>query len=99
MPVGESDDFQREYNVGSFLNVFHRCSFLGVSVFVLAFLSGAMNYAELSRGVSDWACYLVTHKYARSVCINLEKTSPVLRKPGHSAYLEGDSEPKVPSVS
>lgn len=27
----------------------------------------------LSKGVSNWACYLVTHKYAWSVCINLRE--------------------------
>lgn len=37
--------FSRELYLGLFLNLFHCSLCLGVSVFTLAFLSGAMNYA------------------------------------------------------
>lgn len=61
---------ERELYLGPFLNLFHCSWFLGASVFTLAFLSGAMNYA------AKRSCKLgLLPGYPQicwSVCINLK---------------------------
>lgn len=69
-PVGESNDLSRELYWNHFLifstvagSLERLCSHWHFSLGL---------WIMLSKGVSNWVCYLDTHKYAWSVCINLK---------------------------